>query len=67
MGRPKLDQRKPSKSVTLNENTIALLTALGGGNLSAGIEMATQGYVAYRAMVNLPPIVIPPPAKTKKN
>ncbi len=56
MSRPKLDNRKPSKSVTLNEQTIGLLTALGQGNLSAGIEIAFQGYLAFRAMQGQGPI-----------
>lgn len=50
MPRPKLNKKKPSKSVTLNEQTIRLLTALGEGNLSQGIETAFQGYLAFRAM-----------------
>jgi len=50
MSRPKLDKRKPTKSVTLNDVTIASLNALGQGNLSAGIEICFQGYLAFRAM-----------------
>lgn len=73
MSRPKLDKRKPTKSVTLNDLTIASLNALGQGNLSAGIEICFQGYLAFRAMQGMgqiqgvthtPPNV--PAAKTKK-
>lgn len=74
MSRPKLDKRKPSKSVTLPEATIAALTSLGQGNLSLGIELAFQGYLAFRAMQGMPPILpkdhVPPnhpaPKTTKK-
>ncbi|MBA3754840.1 MAG: hypothetical protein H0X02_00795 [Nitrosomonas sp.] len=71
MSRPKLNIKKPSKSVTLNEQTINLLTALGQGNLSAGIEMAFQGYLAFRAMQGQGPIkpmehVAPNTIKKKK-
>jgi len=50
MPRPKLNSRKPTRSVTLKESTIQMLNSLGEGNLSAGIEMAFQGYMAFRAM-----------------
>jgi hypothetical protein len=50
MGRPKLPARKTAKSVTLNSLTLKTLTALGNGNLSAGIEIAFQGYMAFRAI-----------------
>lgn len=74
MPRPKLNKKKPSKSVTLNEQTIKLLTALGQGNLSAGIESAFQGYLAFRGIQGLGPIApmehsapnIPAPVKKKK-
>lgn len=56
MPRPKLLHRKPTRSVTLKESTIQMLNALGEGNLSAGIEMAFQGYLAFRAMQGLAPI-----------
>ena len=54
MGRPKLAKRKPSRCVTLNNETIELLNALGEGNVSAGIEIAFQGYAAFRSMSGLP-------------
>jgi len=54
MSRPKLLHRKPTRSVTLKESTIQLLNALGEGNLSAGIELAFQGYLAFRSMQGLP-------------
>jgi hypothetical protein len=64
MSRPKLLNKKPSKSVTLNEQTIKLLTALGQGNLSLGIEIAFQGYMGFRAlqgMGNIPGMDHTPP------
>lgn len=57
MPRPKLLNRKPTRSVTLKETTIQALNAVGEGNLSAGIEVVFQGYLAFRAMQGLPPIV----------
>lgn len=57
MSRPKLDKRKPTRSVTLNEITIQTLNTLGGGNLSAGIEICFQGYLAFRAMQGMPQLV----------
>jgi hypothetical protein len=57
MPRPRLDKRKPSKSVTLNDETIRQLTTLGKGNLSLGIESAFQGYLAFRAMQGMGPII----------
>jgi hypothetical protein len=56
MSRPKLLNKKPSKSVTLNSRTIQALTALGDGNLSAGIEIAFQGYTAFRALQGMGPM-----------
>lgn len=56
MARPKLAKRKPTRSVTLKQETIELLNALGEGNLSAGIEISFQGYVAFRSMSGLPPL-----------
>lgn len=56
MPRPKLLHRKPTRSVTLKESTIQTLNALGTGNLSAGIEIAFQGYMAFRAMQGMGPI-----------
>lgn len=56
MPRPKLLKRKPTRSVTLNEKTIQMLASLGEGNLSAGVEIAFQGYLAFRAMQGLRPI-----------
>lgn len=57
MSRPKLDNRKPTRSVTLHEITLQTLNKLGSGNLSLGIEMAFQGYMAFRAMQGMPPII----------
>lgn len=56
MPRPKLSHTKRSRSVTLKASTIMLLTGLGDGNLSAGIEEALQGCIAYRAIQGMPPI-----------
>jgi len=54
MGRPKLAKRKPSRCVTLNNETIELLNALGEGNVSAGIEIAFQGYAALKPLKHEP-------------
>jgi hypothetical protein len=56
MSRPKLLHRKPTRSVTLKESTIRMLNALGEGNLSAGIEIAFQGYLGFRALQGMGPI-----------
>lgn len=70
MARPKLLNRKPTRSVTLKESTIQMLNSLGEGNLSAGIETAFQGYLAFRAMQGMGPIEpmehIAPNEKIKK-
>lgn len=66
MARPKLKHRKVSKSVTLNDQTMKMLNALGEGNLSAGIEAAFQGYMMFRAVQGLGPIAVEEEKKGKK-
>lgn len=66
MPRPKLKNRKVSKSITLNDQTLKLLTVLGDGNLSAGIEIAFQGYLGFRAIQGMGPIPTPDNEKKKK-
>lgn len=44
MGRPKLQKRKISVSVTLEEPTKKYVKKLGEGNMSKGIEMAIKLY-----------------------
>ncbi len=63
MARPKQDIKKISKSVTLSQETLDVLTLLGKGNISAGVEEAVKGCIAFRALTNQPPLELKPNKK----